>query len=67
MSGIQYFIDSSESLGPCDAAAIYALIAKKIIDMNTLVWSEGQSDWLPIKARHLGNRSIMSNTTFLIG
>ena len=54
MSGIQYFIDSSESLGPCDAAAIYALIAKKIIDMNTLVWSEGQSDWLPIKARHLG-------------
>ena len=59
MAEIIYYLDTPEPLGPCSEAAVIALLAKNVIDKDTLVWTEGQSEWLAIRVRHCMRKYII--------
>src|SRR5580658_4010459 len=44
-----YYVNNGRQQGPVDDAGIDDLIAGKVITPDTLVWTEGQADWAPLK------------------
>ncbi len=57
-----FYAKDGEQRGPVDAAQIKTLYAQGQIDAETLVWSTGMSDWLPLatQTQALGIRSPTS-------
>jgi hypothetical protein len=42
-----YYVESGQQKGPVSENTIMELLEKKIIPLDTWLWSEGMSDWRP--------------------
>lgn len=54
-----YYANGQESIGPLDAAAFQAAVARGDVTDETLVWREGMADWLPYGAVGQASRAAV--------
>jgi hypothetical protein len=61
MSGLWYYVQNKERLGPIDEQALVDLFKNSELDQETLVWTKGMDNW--VKASSLAQFSVAVKVT----
>lgn len=50
-----YYQQGTNRMGPVDEATLKGMLASGTISIDTLVWTNGMTSWIPLQQTHLAN------------